>query len=66
MRGRGEKETLDGWYFFGWLQLMLTKQFLPVRNVACKKLPTVLNNEKFYLTHSVFVLTAVELALPLF
>lgn len=41
-------------------------QFLLLWNVACEKLPTVLNNENCYLTHFVFVLTAVELALPLF
>lgn len=54
--------------FLCWLQLMLPKQFLPMWNVAHKKsYPTVPNNEKSTLPIlSLFVLTAVELALPLF
>lgn len=67
-RGRGEKETLDGWYFFCWLQLMLSKQFLPVRNVVCRKtyLQCWTMRRATLPVLSLFVLTAVELALPLF
>lgn len=49
-----------------WLQLMLAKHFLPLE-CGLRELPTVHNNEKCSLPIlSLFVLTAVKLALPVF
>lgn len=68
LRGRGEKETLDRWYFF--LLASVNANQTVSACVECgtlKELPTVLNNGNSTLPIlSLFVLTAVELALPLF